>query len=78
MDVTDITIGPGLYYIALVDGTDTATYIGWAPTAPMLAAAGVLTEALGSVALPATATWGLNQTLARLPNMGVLLETTVA
>jgi hypothetical protein len=77
-DVTDTTIGPGLYYLACVmDGT-TATVYRQIPTAPLCAAHGVLTETLGSGTLPATATWTLSQTHTLYPVLFAFLGTTVA
>jgi len=76
-DVADTTIGPGLYYLALVASNSTDTYYAETDAAPMCAAIGVLTEALGSTVLPASASWAVNQTLAYYPRMGLLRDTTV-
>jgi len=78
VDVTDTTIGVGRYYVAVNVDNTTATLMRDANTAPWAAAVGILTEALGAVTLPATATWAVNQTLAYIPMMAVLFETTVA
>ena len=77
-NVTDTTTGPGLYFWALSCSNSTDTFNRAAPVAPIPAALGVLTESLGSVTLPATATWVVNQTLAYVPMGGVLLETVAA
>lgn len=76
-DVTDTVIGPGLYYIALSSDSGTDTFVRWAPAAPIALANGVLTES-SAYPLPATATWTADQTLAYVPVMGLLLESTVA
>jgi hypothetical protein len=78
IDVTDLTIGPGLYYMALNNSTTTDTFgaVSWA--APYPAAAGVLTEALGSVTLPATATWAVDNTLTFIPGITALFVTEVS
>jgi hypothetical protein len=76
-DVTDTTIGPGLYYLALSNDTNTDTFVRWAPAAPMCCAEGIYTEA-SAYPLPSTATPAANQTLAFIPAMGMLLEATVA
>lgn len=78
VDVTDTQIGPGLYYLAAaMDGT-TGTTTRIAPAAPICAAMGILTEALGSVTLPTTATWAVNQTLTYVPMLGMVANTVVA
>jgi hypothetical protein len=76
-DVTDTVIGPGLYYIALASDSGTDTFIRTADAAPAATAMGVLTEA-SAYPLPATATWALAQATSYIPNMGVLIEATVA
>lgn len=75
VDTTDTVLAAGLYYMALVDATTTATYHVFVPAAPNAAAYGVRTEAVGSISLPATATWTVNQTLAYIPIMGLFTET---
>lgn len=77
-DCTDTTIGPGLYYMALNNDTTTDTFHIDSHAAPNWAGCGVLEEALGSVALPATASWSLAQTLTLYPIMGMLLVTEVS
>lgn len=76
-DVTDTVVGPGLYFIGLSSDSGTDTFLGWSLAAPLPASSGVLTEA-SAYPLPATATFAVDQTLARVPVMGVLLESTVA
>lgn len=77
VDVTDTGIVPGLYYLAMVDDTNTDTYLAIISTtaAPIPAAMGVLTEALASASLPSTATWVVNQTLTYVPQFGISLGT---
>lgn len=77
VDVTDTTVGPGIYYIAMVADSATDTYEGDNDAAPNYASLGVLTESLGSTALPATASWALNNTLAFYPWIGLSVEATV-
>lgn len=79
VDITDTTIGPGLYYIAVVLDNTTGSLLRDNDAAPLHAAYGLLTEQLGAGGtLPATATWAVPQTLTYLPNIGMLIETTVA
>lgn len=76
-DVTDTTIGAGLYYLAMsCDGTE--SFYADIDAAPLDAGMGLLSEQLANVTLPATATWSVPQTLAFYPRIGMLLETTVA
>jgi len=78
IDVTDTLISPGIYYIAAaMDGT-TGTFMRRSITAPYCLSIGVLTELLGSVTLPATATWTANQTLALYPMLFMAFTTAVA
>jgi hypothetical protein len=79
LDVTDTTVGPGLYYIALSSDSATDTFVRHAScaTAPIATAFGVLTEA-SAYPLPATATMALNQTNLFVPVMGLLLVTEVS
>ena len=76
-DVTDTTVGPGLYYIGLSSDSATDTFYRVVHLAPLPAAYGVLTEA-SAYPLPSTATWTVDNTLAVVPVMGMLLEATVA
>jgi hypothetical protein len=76
-DCTDTTIGPGIYYLALNCSNATDTFQRFAPAAPICAALGIYTEAVGSVTLPATATFAVNQTLAYIPILGMFLDTRV-
>ena len=77
LDVTDTTIGPGFYYMALTCSNNTDTFMVDADAAPLDAAVGMLTETPGAFGLPTTASWAIAQTLAYNPMMGVLLDTTV-
>lgn len=72
----DVALSPGLYYMAMSCASNTATFLRYITTAPLLAGLGVRTEALGSVTLPATATWVIDNTLTFGPMMGMLLEGT--
>jgi hypothetical protein len=73
--VTDTVIGPGLFYFALNNDTTTDTFSTFSIAAPIPAATGVLSETLGSVVLPATATWVQDQTLAFIPDVVAYLVT---
>lgn len=75
-DVTDTTIGPGRYYIALVCSNNTDTFYYTSYAAPISVAHGVLTEA-SAYPLPSTATWATNQTLAMVPAVGMTVEATI-
>ncbi len=75
-DCTDTTVGPGIYYLALVSSTNSDTFTGGTVTAPMLASIGVLSEA-SALPLPATATWAVDQTNANYPTSGMFLDTRV-
>ena len=78
VDITDTTLGIGLYYLAACCDDGAATVNRVAPAAPIPLSLGVLTEALGSVTLPATATFAANQTLAYIPDLMAMLEATAA
>lgn len=78
LDATDTQVGPGLFYMALSCSNNTDTFGGETDAAPCCASQGILTEALGGVDLPSTATWTVNQTLAFYPIMGMYVEPTVA
>jgi hypothetical protein len=75
-DCTDTTIGPGIYYLALVSSNNTDTFQRLAPAAPILAALGVYSEA-SALPLPVTATFAVPQTLAYIPVVGMYLDTRV-
>lgn len=77
-DITDTTVGPGLYYFALNNDTTTDTFTAFSLAAPIPASRGVLTETLGSVTLPATATWAVDQTLVFIPYITALLVTEIS
>jgi hypothetical protein len=76
-DVTDTTIGAGLYFLGLASDSGTDTFMRAAPAAPLPLSTGILTES-SAYPLPATATWTANQTLAFVPAVGMLIEATVA
>lgn len=78
IDVTDTTIGPGLYYLAACFSGTTGTVFRLSHAAPYYLSIGVLSETLGSVTLPATATWTADQALAYYPVVFALTGTTVA
>jgi hypothetical protein len=78
VNTTDTGLKPGLHYVAVNCAAATATFRAISLSVPNLAAAGVRTEAVGAVTLPATATWVVNQTLAFLPIAGMMLDPTVA
>ena len=77
VDITDTTIGPGLYYAALWASVSTDTFYALTPAAPAVATMGVRTET-NAGGLPASATWAVPQTLAFVPVVGMLLEGTPA
>ena len=79
VNTTDTTLGPGLYYLAMVANNTTVQLQRLNPTAPILTACGLLTQQLGAgAALPATATMAVLQTLAYRPLLAMLLGTVVA
>lgn len=79
IDTTDTTIGPGLHYMALACSNNTDSFIvKTSAVAPLPAAMGVLTEALGSVTLPATATWVQDYSNTTVPDMGMFMVTTIS
>jgi len=77
-EVTDTTIQAGLYYLALNNDTTTDTFRALTTSAALTMISGVLSETLGAVTLPATATWAVDTTLAFLPKMGALFVTELA
>lgn len=78
VDVTDTTIGPGLYYLGLNNDTTTDTFVAWNDGAPLASARGTLAEAVGAVTLPSTATWAFDHTLTFQPLVAALLITELA
>lgn len=66
VNVTDTLLAPGQYWLAAMGTLATGTWFSYVPTAPLLAACGVLTQTSASP-LPATATFALDNTLAFLP-----------
>jgi hypothetical protein len=77
VDITDTTLKPDLYYIALQGSNGTDTYTRSAPGLPVPAASGVRSEAAGGFGLPASATWTVPNTLNFSPIVGILQETTL-
>lgn len=73
-DCTDTLIGPGLYYLALSCSNNSDSFAGVSVAAPFAAALGVYTES-AAVPLPATATFGIDNTLAIFPVIGMFLST---
>lgn len=51
-DITDTTLEPGVYYMALNFSATTGTIFAWAPAVGLCSAMGVLTQAVGAIALP--------------------------
>jgi hypothetical protein len=76
-DTTDVRLKPDLYYLALQSDSTTDTFNRNTPIAPNAAAMGVRTQTPGSLGLPSTATWVINQTLLYVPILGILTEVTV-
>lgn len=74
-DCTDTTIGKGIYYIALATDSATDTFYRFSVSAPYPAALGIWAEA--AFPLPATATFAVNNTLDKVPVMGLFLDTRV-
>lgn len=75
VDITDTTLQAGFYYIGLATDSGTDKYQNINKAAPIPAAFGLLTEA-SAYPLPVTATPVVNQTLAMIPLVGMLLEGT--
>jgi hypothetical protein len=74
---TDTLLSVGLYYLATCLSSVSGFVMAIPLTAPLVAAHGVLTEALGSVTLPATATWAVDHTVGIVPLMMAFLDPTV-
>lgn len=76
-DTTNTGLTPGLYYMGLVNSTNSDTFFfsSTAPAAPIAAALGVLTAQLGSAVLPDPAGWAIDQTVTRIPAMGLSVGT---
>lgn len=73
VDVADTLVSGGQYYVAVVADNTTVTIYRATFAAPLCAASGILTEQLGAgAALPATASWSIQQTLAYYPYIGFL------
>jgi hypothetical protein len=79
VDVTDTSIGRGLYYIAITVDNTTATFARYAPGSVPTPGFGVLVQQLSaSGTLPTTATWTNAFVLSFVPYLALLLEGTVA
>lgn len=78
LDIADVLLLPGnLYYMAMWCDNTTAPFQRKAPIAPGQAAIGVMEEAGGAGALPATATMTFSQTRSYIPSIGVALRSWV-
>lgn len=79
VDITDTTLSVGLHYLAVVADNTTVQFARAAPAAPIAASLGVLTQQLGAgAALPATATWAVDQTNAYIASAAILAVTEVS
>lgn len=76
-DVTDTTLGPGTYYIAVACDNTTDTFYAASPTAPTVTALGIFSQT-SAFPLPATATMAIDNPLTRVPIAGVLYNTVVS
>lgn len=57
LDITDTTLGPGVYYMAMLCTNTNATFTACTPGAPVTGAFGVLSQAVGAATLPNPATF---------------------
>lgn len=75
-DIADTTLLPGAYYMAMNESGTTGTNISWALSALVGGSMGLLQQAVGAIALPATAAFA---TLANayVPNIGFTARTVV-
>lgn len=64
-----LTLGPGLYYLAFVATTGSATYQYWTPTISLLPGLGVFQQA-NAYPLPSNATFG-GILVSRVPSVGI-------
>jgi hypothetical protein len=76
VDVTDTSIGPGLYYIGLSCASTGSSFYLYGFTTPIAAAYGIKQEEAAHP-LPATATM-VNASSSYIPLVGMLIEATVA
>lgn len=75
-DVTDTTIGPGLYYLALNSaGTTDTFYAAVSLSQALPASLGLRSEAVGAVTLPATATWAVANAVQFVPLLSAITVT---
>lgn len=65
VDVTDTILGPGVYYMAMMDA-GVITTVAWAPVVPQVALMGVYTQTSASP-LPSTATFAVDNAVTFLP-----------
>lgn len=75
VDITDTTLNPGLYYMAMAVNGTTDTSFRTAPTAPMSRMLGIY-EQTSAFALPATATFAV-ATAAHIPFIGITTKTVI-
>lgn len=73
-DITDTTLPPGVYYLAMCVSNTTSTFFRSQPSALALQMCGVQQQAVGAVALPAPATFA-NPASAYVPLMSVAVKT---
>lgn len=77
IDIADTVLTPGTYFMALnIDNTTAAVQRSSGPPAETLRACGLQQQAVGAIALPATAAFA-NPASAFLPQLAVLLVATV-
>lgn len=77
-DITDTTLVPGVYFMALNVDNVTGTVIRWTPGVVGIAGGfGVYNQAVGAVTLPATATFASPTTNSTIPNMFVTARTLI-
>lgn len=73
LDITDTTLAPGRYYLAMASSSGTATYFRWAPAVALCSAFGMLQQAT-AFALPAAATFAAC-TAAYIPDIYIMGRT---
>ena len=77
IDCTDTVLNPGLWFLAALGSNATDTFYCYNATAPVPAARGIYTEAVGSATLPATATFAIDNTFVKVPVISAMLNTVV-
>lgn len=75
-NITDITLSPGLYYLACAMDNTTGILEVWNPNAAIMRSAGVCEQA-SAFALPSTATFAALSGTLRLPFIGATLRSVV-